>query len=91
MNFWGFLPSIFPTLHSYFHDFLRSPAGQELQTECLLPVMVGDLLEQGALEVTVRPSTDRWFGMTYREDRAIVAQEVRKLHAAGIYPPTLRE
>ena len=91
MNFWGFLPSIFPTLHSYFHDFLRSPAGQELQSECLLPVMVGDLLERGLLEVTVRPSTDRWFGMTYREDRAIVAQEVRKLHAAGIYPPTLRE
>ena len=91
MNFWGFLPSIFPALRTYLQDFLKSPAGQELQSECLLPVMVGDLLEAGALEVTVRPSADRWFGMTYREDREIVAKEVRKLHAAGAYPAALRE
>lgn len=91
MNFWGFQPSVFPVLRRYFEDFLRSPAGRELQSECLLPVMVGDLLEAGELEVTVRPSTDRWFGMTYREDREIVAKEVRKLHAAGIYPESLRD
>ena len=90
MNFWGFQPSIFPVLRAYFEDFLRSGAGAELQSECLLPVMVGDLLERKALEVTVCPSGGRWFGMTYREDREIVAGELRKLHGAGLYPETLR-
>ena len=52
--------------------------------------MVGDLLERKALEVTVCPSGGRWFGMTYREDREIVAGELRKLHGAGLYPETLR-
>ncbi len=91
MNFWGFMPSIFPVLRRYFEDFLRSGAGAELHSECLLPVMVGDLLEQNALEVLVRPSGDRWFGMTYREDREIVAGELQKLHRAGAYPESLRE
>ena len=90
MNFWGFMPSVFPVLRAYFEAFLRGGAGADPVSECLLPVMVGDLLEQNALKVRVRPSGDRWFGMTYREDRALVAEELRKLHKAGVYPETLR-
>lgn len=52
--------------------------------------MVGDLLEQGRLEVSVLHSADRWFGMTYHEDRQAVAAELQKLHAGGVYPPHLR-
>ncbi len=89
MNFWGFMPSIFPVLRTYFHDFLRSAAGQETKSECLLPVMVGDLLRAGKLEVSVLRSADRWFGMTYREDRLRVAEELKKLHDAGAYPRDL--
>ncbi len=89
MNFWGFMPSIFPVLRTYFHDFLRSAAGQETKSECLLPVMVGDLLRAGKLEVSVLRSGDRWFGMTYREDRLRVAEELKKLHDAGAYPRDL--
>ncbi len=91
INFWGFTPSIFPELRTYFHDFLRSEAGQQPKAECLLPVMVGEQLHSGKLEVSVLHSADRWFGMTYREDRESVAEELRKLHAAGAYPATLRE
>ena len=90
MNFWGFAPSIFPALRAYFEDFLRTQAGDDVKAECLLPVMVGRELDAGRLEVTVLQSADRWFGMTYHEDRARVAEELKKLHDAGAYPETLR-
>ena len=90
MNFWGFTPSIFDTLETYFHDFLRSEAGQSVKAECLLPTMVGDLLAAGELRVSVLKSADRWFGMTYHEDRARVARELIKLHETGVYPEELR-
>lgn len=89
MNFWGFAPSIFPQARRYFEEFLRGEEGRELSSECLLPVMVGDLLERGELEVDVLSSHARWFGMTYRQDRDTVGEELRRLHAAGVYPQRL--
>ncbi|MBE6940463.1 MAG: hypothetical protein E7457_06590 [Ruminococcaceae bacterium] len=91
MNFWGFAPGIFAELEKYFHDFLRHKAGENIKAECLLPNMVGDLLEEGKLSVSVLQSADRWFGMTYQEDRENVAAELRRLHENGTYPATLRE
>ena len=90
MNFWGFTPWIYQALEDYFRQFLRSEAGQSVKAECLLPTMVGDMLAQGRLTVSVLRSADRWFGMTYQEDRARVAQELVKLHKAGAYPAELR-
>ena len=90
MNFWGFAPSVFPQLKEYFENFLRNEAGENLKAECLLPVMVDHLMKAGELEVAVLESHDKWFGMTYQEDRPIVAEELRKLHEAGVYPETLR-
>ena len=90
MNFWGFTPSIFDALEEYFQAFLHSEAGQSQKGECLLPTMVGELLARGELTVSVLHSADRWFGMTYHEDRARVAQELLKLHEAGVYPEELR-
>ena len=84
-------PSIFPALKAYFEDFLRNEAGDNIKAECLLPVMVGEQLKAGALEVSVLRSADKWFGMTYHEDRLVVAEELKKLHAAGVYPESLRE
>lgn len=89
MNFWGFMPSIFQELEAYFDHFLRCEAGDNIKAECLLPGMVGDLLEQGQLEVSVLHSADRWFGMTYHEDRETVAAELRRLHETGVYPAKL--
>ena len=91
MNFWCFMPSVFPTLRDYFDFFLRERAGQDLTAECLLPVMVDDLMRNGELEVSVLRSGDKWFGMTYQEDRALVAEELRRLHAEGAYPERLRD
>ena len=90
MNYWGFMPSIFPVMEEYFEAFLRSESGKELKSECLLPIMVDDLKAKNALEVTVLESHDKWFGMTYRADREAVAEELGKLHEEGVYPETLR-
>lgn len=90
MNFWGFAPSVFPKLKAYFEEFLRKEAGGNPKAECLLPVMVGEQLRTGGLEVSVLHSADRWFGMTYHEDRQRVAEELRKLHESGAYPENLR-
>ena len=91
MNFWGFAPSIFSVLKTYFEDFLRHQAGEDLTAECLLPVMVDHEMKAGELEVTVLRSGDRWFGMTYQEDRMEVAERLKQLHREGVYPASLRE
>ena len=90
MNFWGFMPSVFDEMERYFEDFLRRDAGENAKAECLLPNMVGKLLKEGRLSVSVLQSKDRWFGMTYHEDRARVAAELLELHREGVYPRELR-
>lgn len=90
MNFWGFMPSIFPVMRGYFEDFLRNTAGDNIQAECLLPVMADDLMKAGKLAIDVLPSSGQWFGMTYREDRPYVVQALKGLHASGVYPPEFR-
>lgn len=91
MNFWGFTPSIFPALRAYFEEFLRHEAGDNIKAECLLPVMVDSQMRAGKLEVSVLESADRWFGMTYQQDREVVAEELKKLHDTGAYPEDLRK
>ena len=91
MNFWGFAPSIFPALRAYFEDFLRHEAGDNIKAECLLPVMVDHQMQTGKLAVSVLHSADKWFGMTYQQDREVVAEELKKLHDQGVYPEDLRK
>ena len=90
MNLWGFQPAIFDELERYFAEFLRTLPPEDIKSECLLPTMIGELLEQKRLQVKVLSSADRWFGMTYYEDRAEVARELQALHDVGVYPVTLK-
>lgn len=90
MNFWSFAPSFFRELEMFFYDFLRYEAGDNIKAECMLPSLVGKLIGEGKLKVSVLQSADRWFGMTYHEDRQAVAEELKRLHACGVYPETLR-
>lgn len=89
MNFWGFMPSIFEQMERYFHEFLHS-LGDNEKGECLLPDMVGALLDAGQLNVSVLQPEDTWFGMTYQEDKPRVAAALKSLHENGAYPKTLR-
>lgn len=89
MNFWGFMPSIFPVLRRDFEAFLRA-ARDDPKAERLLPELVDSQIQQGGLRVSVLSSAGQWFGMTYREDREAVAQALRRLHERGEYPESLR-
>ena len=90
MNIWGFHPAFVPVMERYFEDFLKALAPGELKAECLLPVMVDDLLKAGKLTVRAIASPDCWFGLTYQEDRASVMAELEKLHQSGAYPAKLQ-
>lgn len=83
MNFWGFSHETMPAMVKYFEDFLRAEPG--IKSECLLPVMVNDMLAEG-YTVLAKPSSDKWFGITYKEDKADTEAKLRKLHADGTYP-----
>ncbi|MBO4330765.1 MAG: hypothetical protein J5827_01670 [Oscillospiraceae bacterium] len=89
MNFWGFSPSIFAEDEAYFERFLRSLKQDDVKSECLLPMLVDELIKAGKMKVSVLHTDARWFGMTYKEDRPTVQAEIKKLHDAGVYPPVL--
>ena len=86
MNFWGFSDKTLPAMQKYFEDFLRALTPEQIKAECLLPVMVNDMLADGSLEILAKASKDKWFGITYKEDKADTEQKLRDLHAAGAYP-----
>lgn len=90
MNFWGFTPWIFEEMEAYFTAFLKGLAPDELKAECLLPVLVDKLITEGKLDISVLDTDAVWFGVTYKEDRPIVEAELKKLHAAGVYPASLK-
>ena len=89
MNFWGFTPWFFDVAERDLTAFLRSGAGDPMKKECLLPIEVDQLMHTDGLQVEVLSTDAVWFGVTYREDRPIVAAELKKLHDAGAYPPRL--
>ena len=88
MNFWGFTPALFPQLKTKFTEFLKKSGG-ELKSECYIPSTVNDLVIAGQAKVKVLRTNDSWFGVTYREDRPMVVESIRKLIARGDYPEKL--
>jgi NDP-sugar pyrophosphorylase family protein len=88
MNMWGFTPSLFAELEARFPDFLRE-AGDDPKAEFLLPEVVSDLLAEGRARVRVLPTQERWFGVTYPQDKAWVKAGIRELIESGVYPSPL--
>ena len=88
MNFWGFTPSFFHHLESGFRQFLKESA-ENPKTELYIPKVVNDLIGSGKCTLKVLESRDRWFGMTYREDREMVMARIRELIDQQIYPGNL--
>lgn len=89
MNFWGFTPWMMKEMQSAFEDFLRKLPETEIKGEMLLPVLVDDFMKQGKLKVRVTGTPSQWFGVTYKEDRPIVMEKLKILHAEGAYPTPL--
>ena len=85
MNMWGLTPDIFPKLEEGFAEFLRSLAPDNIKAEYYLPSAVDSLIAANLAGVKVLSSRDRWFGVTYREDKEAVVASFRALHEAGVY------
>ncbi len=92
MNLWGFTASILGELERRFAPFLeRELADDPLKCEYFLPFVVDELLKEKKAEVTVLKSRDRWYGVTYKEDKETVVQAIRQLKAQGLYPERVWE
>lgn len=90
MNMWGFTPDIFGELEKSMDRFFKEtmPANP-LKAECYLPMEVGSMIKDGIATVKVLSSQDKWFGVTYKEDKPFVMESVKALKDAGVYPEKL--
>lgn len=89
MNLWGWHPAILDVMEDYFKAFLKGIQPGDIKAECLLPIMMDELTLRGEIETTVLSTPDRWFGITYQEDKPGVMAALRQLHDQGVYPATL--
>lgn len=90
MNLFAFSLKAFTGFHEYWDNFKKTSL--ELpKAEALLPVAASDIVKAKEGSIKFFTSTEKWFGMTYPEDRAIVKQEIAKKIADGYYPETLWE
>lgn len=90
MNMWGFTHSILDEIKAGFPAFLeKGLAENPMKCEYYLPSVVSGLLEEGKATVTVLESEDKWYGVTYKEDKPVVVAAIQALKDAGIYPQHL--
>lgn len=88
MNMWGFAPEFIGRLEKGFEEFFDS-IDDELTAEYLLPIFIGKLLAEKSVSVKVLETTDKWFGITYKEDVPSIKAEFRKLAECGYYSEKL--
>ena len=79
MNMWGLRPEIFGELEEGFNDFLENISLEDSDSEYLLPTIIGKLLEEDKVEVEVLQTKDKWFGVTYKEDKEAVIQAIKSI------------
>ena len=90
MNMWGFTHSILDEIKTGFPVFLeKGLAENPMKCEYYLPSVVSGLLEEGKATVTVLESEDKWYGVTYKEDKPVVVAAIQALKDAGVYPQHL--
>ncbi|MEG1066049.1 MAG: sugar phosphate nucleotidyltransferase [Erysipelotrichaceae bacterium] len=90
MNMWAFNPSILKHIEKMFPEFLKNTVpSNPLKSECFIPGIVGELLTKGIVNVKMMSSTDKWYGVTYQEDKPKVKAGIAKLINDGCYPKDL--
>ena len=87
MNLWGFTPSYLAECKARFPEFLDKniPVNPE-KCEFYLANVIADLIAEGKADVRVLDNEDKWYGVTYKEDKPMVVEAFRGLKAAGVYP-----
>ncbi len=92
MNMWGFTKSMMGEIRDRFAAFLTENLPKNpLKCEYFLPFVVDELIQEKKAEVTVLKSRDRWYGVTYREDKPVVVKAIQSLKDQGLYPQKLWE
>ncbi|MDE6841006.1 MAG: NTP transferase domain-containing protein [Oscillospiraceae bacterium] len=90
MNFWGFPPALLDRARERFPGFLdRTLAENPMKGEYLLPTLVGQLIQEGQATVRALSSGDKWYGVTYQEDKPAVSAAIARMTAQGLYPDNL--
>ena len=90
MNMWGLTPDFLDVLEDGFKEFFEKEVpGNPLKAEYLIPIFIGELLEQGKMSVKVLKTNDTWYGMTYHEDVAAVKDSFKKMLEKGVYKADL--
>ena len=92
MNMWGFTQSMMEEIRRGFPGFLEKGLSENpMKCEYYLPSVVSGLLAEDRASVTVLESEDKWYGVTYKEDKPVVVEAIQSLKDAGIYPQDLWE
>ena len=92
MNMWGFTHSILTEIRDGFPTFLEEGLkSNPMKCEYFLPAVVSNLLETDRAAVAVLKSTDKWYGVTYKEDKPVVVAAIKKMKEDGLYPEHLWE
>ena len=90
MNMWGLTPEFVQILDDGFKEFFETMGDKDvLKAEYLLPIYIDELLQAGKVSVKVLDSNDKWFGVTYKEDKDYVVESFGKLIDAGVYAEDL--
>ena len=88
MNFWGFHPSIFVSIESQFVDFLNLSINNP-KSEFYIPFVVYEMVKKDIVSVDVLTADSPWFGVTYKDDKPYVAEQIKDLTNKGVYPSNL--
>ena len=92
MNMWGFTRSFLDEAWKRFPAFLdKALAENPAKAEYFLPTVVSQLIDEGKARVKVLRSEDKWYGVTYREDKPTVVSAIAEKTASGLYPDRLWE
>jgi len=86
---WGFIPNFLQELEAGFVDFLQGLDENNTKAEYLLPNVVGKMVSEDRAKVKVLRTDDKWFGVTYKEDKQLVVDSILDLIAQGKYPNKL--
>ena len=90
MNMWGLTPDFLDVLEDGFKEFFEKEVQSNPQkAEYLIPIFIGELLEQGKMSVKVLKTNDTWYGMTYHEDVAAVKGSFKEMLENGVYKADL--
>ncbi len=88
MNLWGFHPHFFETLESHFFSFVKNNY-KNPRSEFYIPLVINNLIENEEAMVEVIPSVEKWYGVTYKEDKPVIQSAIERMTYDDLYPKPL--